>query len=126
MNDRLKGLFPSLIISVTTLTHVDMASNQISTSLQNFTGLGSLEQLDLKENKLECSVPAKIFSLPNISYLNVASNEQETADGSIGNIDNNGFSSNFAKNALEDDTVAEDDVSSVVANLEQLNMQRDD
>ncbi|KAK7350696.1 hypothetical protein VNO77_09574 [Canavalia gladiata] len=57
-NNRLKGPFPSSIVSAITLTYIDMSSNQISGSLQDFTGLSSLEQLDLRENKLEDALPA--------------------------------------------------------------------
>ncbi|KAK7331229.1 hypothetical protein VNO77_25448 [Canavalia gladiata] len=52
--------------------------------------------------------------------------EHEAADGSVDNADNIGSASISAKSASEDDTGVEDDVSSVAANLEQLNMQRDD
>ncbi|TKY73623.1 inactive leucine-rich repeat receptor protein kinase [Spatholobus suberectus] len=57
-NNRLKGPFPPSILSVTTLTDIDMSSNQISGRLQDFTGLSGLEQLDLRENKLESALPA--------------------------------------------------------------------
>ncbi|KAK7411034.1 hypothetical protein VNO78_02377 [Psophocarpus tetragonolobus] len=118
-NNKLKGPFPPSILSVTTLTDIDVSINQISGSLQDFTDLSSLEQLDLRENRLESTLPAmpkglislflsrnsfsgeipkhygqlnrlqkldvsfnaltgtapaELFSLPNISYLNLASN----------------------------------------------------
>lgn len=118
-NNRLKGPFPPSVLSVTTLTYIDMSSNQISGSLQDFSVLSNLEQLDLRENKLESTLPAmpkgllslflgrnsfsgeipkhygklnrlqkldvsfnaltgtpptELFSLPSISYLNLASN----------------------------------------------------
>ncbi|XP_061371817.1 probable inactive leucine-rich repeat receptor-like protein kinase At3g03770 [Gastrolobium bilobum] len=57
-NNRLKGPFPPSILSITTLTDIDMSSNQISGSLQDFTGLSSLEQLDLRENRLDSELPA--------------------------------------------------------------------
>ncbi|KAJ1396234.1 Serine-threonine/tyrosine-protein kinase, catalytic domain [Sesbania bispinosa] len=57
-NNKLKGPFPPSILSITTLTEIDMSSNQISGSLQDFTGLSSLEQLDLRENKLDSELPA--------------------------------------------------------------------
>lgn len=118
-NNRLTGQFPSSILSITTLIEIDMSTNEISGILQDFTGLRSLEQLDLRENRLDSALPkmptrlmgiflsrnsfsgqipkhygqlkmlqqldvsfnaltgtapAELFSLPNISYLNLASN----------------------------------------------------
>lgn len=57
-NDKLKGPFPFSILSITTLTNIDMSRNQISGSLQDFTGLSSLEHLDLRENELDSDLPA--------------------------------------------------------------------
>ncbi|ESW09926.1 hypothetical protein PHAVU_009G167600 [Phaseolus vulgaris] len=57
-NNRLKGPFPPSILSVTSLKDIDMSSNQISGILQDFSALSSLEQLDLRENKLESFLPA--------------------------------------------------------------------
>ncbi|KAL2347013.1 hypothetical protein Fmac_001013 [Flemingia macrophylla] len=57
-NNKLKGPFPTSILSVTTLTEIDMSSNQISGRLQDFSVLSSLEELDLRENKLESELPA--------------------------------------------------------------------
>ncbi|XP_017436577.1 uncharacterized protein LOC108343052 isoform X2 [Vigna angularis] len=52
--------------------------------------------------------------------------EYDAEDGSIENADNNEYASISAKSTSEDNTGAEDDVSSVAANIEQLNIQRDD
>ncbi|KAK7282020.1 hypothetical protein RIF29_10485 [Crotalaria pallida] len=57
-NNRLKGPFPHSILSITALVDIDISSNQISGSLQDFTGLSSLEQLDLSKNKLDSSLPS--------------------------------------------------------------------
>ncbi|XP_068496152.1 uncharacterized protein [Phaseolus vulgaris] len=52
--------------------------------------------------------------------------EYEAEDGSVENADNDEYASISAKSTSEDNTGAEDDVSSVAANIEQLNIQRDD
>ncbi|TKY72333.1 cell wall protein AWA isoform X2 [Spatholobus suberectus] len=52
--------------------------------------------------------------------------EHRAEDGSVENADNVESASISAKSTSEDDTGAEDDVSSVAANIEQLNIQRDD
>ncbi|CAJ1975030.1 unnamed protein product [Sphenostylis stenocarpa] len=57
-NNRLKGPFPPSILSVPTLKVIDMSSNQLSGFLQDFSVLSSLEQLDLRENRLESSLSA--------------------------------------------------------------------
>ncbi|KAH1126366.1 hypothetical protein AAZX31_06G163800 [Glycine max] len=57
-SNRLKGPFPPSILSVTTLTEIDMSSNQISGSLEDLSVLSSLEELDLRENRLESKLPA--------------------------------------------------------------------
>lgn len=56
-NNRLKGPFPPSILGITSLTDIDMSSNQISGSLQDFSGLSNLQQLDLRENKLDSALP---------------------------------------------------------------------
>ena len=57
-SNRLKGPFPLSIPSVITLTEIDMSCNQISGRLQDLTDLSSLEQLDLRENRLDSKLPA--------------------------------------------------------------------
>ncbi|KAG5132579.1 hypothetical protein JHK82_023767 [Glycine max] len=52
--------------------------------------------------------------------------EHGAEDGSVENADNAESASISAKSTSEDNTGAEDDVSSVAANIEQLNIQRDD
>ncbi|KAG4381328.1 hypothetical protein GLYMA_15G126000v4 [Glycine max] len=52
--------------------------------------------------------------------------EHVAEDGSVENADNVESASISAKSTSEDNTGAEDDVSSVAANIEQLNIQRDD
>ncbi|KAK7412790.1 hypothetical protein VNO78_04415 [Psophocarpus tetragonolobus] len=52
--------------------------------------------------------------------------EYGAEDCSVENPDNVGSASISAKSTSEDDTGAEDDISSVAANIEQLNIQRDD
>ncbi|XP_019417686.1 PREDICTED: probable inactive leucine-rich repeat receptor-like protein kinase At3g03770 [Lupinus angustifolius] len=66
-NNRLKGPFPSSILSITTLTYIDMSRNQISGSLQGFTGLSSLEQLDLSNNRFDSSLPSMPKALIRLS-----------------------------------------------------------
>ncbi|XP_004500660.1 probable inactive leucine-rich repeat receptor-like protein kinase At3g03770 isoform X2 [Cicer arietinum] len=57
-NNKLNGPFPFSILSIKTLINIDMSSNKISGSLQDFTGLSILEQLDLRENELDSSLPS--------------------------------------------------------------------
>lgn len=66
-NNRLEGPFPLSILSITTLTYIDMSSNQISEKLQDFTGLSSLEELDLRENRLDSSLPSMPKGLITLS-----------------------------------------------------------
>lgn len=97
-NNKLKGPFPVSILSITTLTDIDLSTNQIDSSLpsmpkglirlflsrNSFSGqipkqygqLNKLQQLDVSFNALTGTATdiAELFSLPNISYLNLASN----------------------------------------------------
>lgn len=56
-HNKLTGPFPFSILSIKTLTNIDMSGNRISGSLRNFTELSSLEELDLRENELDSSLP---------------------------------------------------------------------
>lgn len=56
-NNQLKGPFPSSISRITTLTELSLSQNRISGKLPDFSGLTSLEVLDLRENGLDSELP---------------------------------------------------------------------
>lgn len=119
-NNKLAGPFPSSIQRISTLSDLDLSKNAISGSLPDLSSLGSLNVLNLSDNKLDSNLPKlprglvmaflsnnsfsgeipkqygqlnqlqqldmsfnalrgmpppAIFSLPNISDLNLASNK---------------------------------------------------
>ena len=57
-NNRLEGEFPDSILSITTLIEIDISNNKISGKLPDFSGLKNLEQIDLRQNRLDSELPA--------------------------------------------------------------------
>ena len=77
--------FPSEILKLTSLKHLDLRRNNIQLLLNNIGFLSDLEYLNLRLNKLK-TLPASIGLLSNLKYLNLSSNNLMEIPETIGDL----------------------------------------
>ena len=77
--------FPREILKLTSLKHLALRRNNISSLLNNIGFLSDLEYLNLRINNLK-SLPASIGLLSKLKYLNLSSNFLMKIPESIGNL----------------------------------------
>ena len=77
--------FPSEILKLTSLKHLALRRNNITSLLKDIGFLSDLEYLNLRLNKLK-RLPASIGLLSKLTYLNLSSNILMKIPESIGNL----------------------------------------
>ena len=77
--------FPSEILKLTSLKHLALRRNNITSLLKDIGFLSDLEYLNLRLNKLK-GLPASIGLLSKLTYLNLSSNILMKIPESIGNL----------------------------------------
>ena len=78
--------FPSEILKMTSLKHLALRRNNISSLLSNIGFLSDLDYLNLRLNSLK-SIPASIGLLSKLKYLNLSSNVLMEIPESFGNLE---------------------------------------
>lgn len=77
--------FPSEILKLTSLTHLGLRRNNITSVMRNIGFLSDLEYLNLRLNELK-KLPGSIGLLTKLKYLNLSSNNLMEIPESIGNL----------------------------------------
>ena len=77
--------FPREILKLTSLKHLALRRNNITSLLSNIGFLSDLEYLNLRLNKLK-TLPSSIGLLSKLKYLNLSSNNLMEIPESIGNL----------------------------------------
>ena len=77
--------FPTEILKLTSLTHLALRRNNISSLMKDVGFLSKLVYLNLRLNELT-KLPSSLGILSNLKYLNLSSNNLEELPKSIGNL----------------------------------------
>ncbi len=79
------SILPESIGNLTSLTHLVLSFNELTTLPDSIGNLALLEMLNLRRNKLT-TLPDSIGNLASLTHLNLSSNELTTLPNSIGNL----------------------------------------